>query len=36
VPAPIPVFLLLILYSSVLFRRIIALFTLRCNRQKTL
>jgi len=36
VPAPIPEFLLLILYSCVLLRRIIALFALRCNSQKTL
>jgi len=36
VPAPIPEFLLLILYSCVLCIRIIALFALRCNGKKLL
>jgi hypothetical protein len=36
VPAPIPEFLLLILCGCLLLRRIIALFALRRNSQKTL
>jgi hypothetical protein len=36
VPAPIPEFLLLILYSCVLRTRIIALFALRRNSKKSL
>jgi hypothetical protein len=36
VPAPIPEFLLLILWSCVLRTRIIALFALRCNGKKPL
>jgi hypothetical protein len=36
VPAPIPEFLLLILYSCVLRTRIIALFALRRNSKKLL